>query len=93
MGQKVNPNGFRVGVIRDWNTHWYAAKKDFADCLVEDRKIRDFVKKKYYGASISRIVIDRATGKISVGIYTARPGMLIGKGGAGIDVIKGSVSK
>ena len=71
MGQKVNPNGFRVGVIRDWNTHWFAAKKDFADCLVEDRKIRDFVKKKYYQASISRIVVDRATGKISVGIYTA----------------------
>ena len=65
MGQKVNPNGFRVGVIRDWNTHWYATKKDFSDCLVEDRKIRDFVKKKYYQASISRIVIDRATGNIS----------------------------
>jgi small subunit ribosomal protein S3 len=92
MGQKVNPNGFRVGVIRDWNTHWYASKKDFADCLVEDRKIRDFVKKKYYQASISRIVIDRATGKISVGIYTARPGMLIGKGGAGIEEIKASVA-
>ena len=93
MGQKVNPNGFRVGVIRDWNTHWFAAKKDFADCLVEDRKIRDFVKKKYYQASISRIVVDRATGKISVGIYTARPGMLIGKGGAGIEEIKAAVAK
>ena len=93
MGQKVNPNGFRVGVIRDWNTHWYAAKKDFADFLVEDRKIRDFVKKKYYQASISRIVVDRATGKISVGIYTARPGMLIGKGGAGIEEIKAAVAK
>ena len=53
MGQKVNPNGFRVGVIRDWNTHWYAAKKDFADFLIEDRKIRDFVKKTYYAASSS----------------------------------------
>ena len=77
MGQKVNPNGFRVGVIRDWNTHWYAAKKDFADFLVEDRKIRDFVKKTYYAACISRIAIDRATDKVSVTIYTARPGMLI----------------
>ena len=57
MGQKVNPNGFRVGVIKDWNTRWYASKKDFADFLVEDRKIRDFVKKKYYQASISRIEI------------------------------------
>ena len=83
MGQKVNPNGFRVGVIRDWNTHWYAAKKDFADFLIEDRKIRDFVKKTYYAACISRIAIDRATDKVSVTIYTARPGMLIGKGGAG----------
>ena len=62
MGQKVNPNGFRVGVIKDWNTRWYASKKDFADFLVEDRKIRDFVKKKYYQASISRIEIDRAAG-------------------------------
>ena len=57
MGQKVNPNGFRVGVIKDWNTRWYASKKDFANFLVEDRKIRDFVKKKYYLASISRIEI------------------------------------
>ena len=93
MGQKVNPNGFRVGVIRDWNTHWYAAKKDFADFLVEDRKIRDFVKKTYYAACISRIAIDRATDKVSITIYTARPGMLIGKGGAGIEEIKAAVSK
>lgn len=88
MGQKVNPNGFRVGVIKDWNTRWYASKKDFADFLVEDRKIRDFVKKKYYQASISRIEIDRAAGKITVSIFTARPGLLIGKGGAGIEAIK-----
>ncbi len=93
MGQKVNPNGFRVGVIRDWNTHWYAAKKDYADLLVEDRKIRDFVKKKYYQASISRIAIDRATDKVSVTIFTARPGMLIGKGGAGIEEIKAAIAK
>jgi len=93
MGQKVNPNGFRVGVIRDWNTRWYASKKDFADFLVEDRKIRDFVKKKYYQASISRIEIDRAAGKITVSIFTARPGLLIGKGGTGIDVIKEDIKK
>ncbi|HRX57543.1 MAG TPA: 30S ribosomal protein S3 [Eubacteriales bacterium] len=91
MGQKVNPNGFRVGVIKDWNTRWYASKKDFADFLVEDRKIRDFVKKKYYQASISRIEIDRAAGKITVSIFTARPGLLIGKGGAGIEAIKNDV--
>ncbi len=93
MGQKVNPNGFRVGVIRDWNTRWYASKKDFADYLVEDRKIRDYIKKKYYAASISRIEIDRAAGKITVSIYTARPGLLIGKGGAGIELIKADVAK
>ena len=91
MGQKVNPNGFRVGVIKDWNTRWYASKKDFADFLVEDRKIRDFVKQKYYQASISRIEIDRAAGKITVSIFTARPGLLIGKGGAGIEAIKNDV--
>jgi len=93
MGQKVNPNGFRVGVIKDWNTRWYASKKDFADFLVEDRKIRDFVKKKYFQASISRIEIDRAAGKITVSIFTARPGLLIGKGGTGIDVIKEDIKK
>jgi small subunit ribosomal protein S3 len=93
MGQKVNPNGFRVGVIKDWNTRWYASKKDFADFLVEDHKIRDFVKKKYYQASISRIEIDRAAGKITVSIFTARPGLLIGKGGTGIEVIKEDIKK
>ena len=93
MGQKVNPNGFRVGVIKDWNTRWYASKKDFADFLVEDRKIRDFVKKKYFLASISRIEIDRAAGKITVSIFTARPGLLIGKGGAGIEAIKEDIKK
>lgn len=93
MGQKVNPNGFRVGVIRDWNTRWYASKKEFADFLIEDKKIRDFVKKRYYAASISRIEIDRAAGKITVSIFTARPGLLIGKGGAGIEIIKADIAK
>ena len=93
MGQKVNPNGFRVGVIRDWDTRWYASKKDFADFLIEDRAIRDFVKDKYFGASISRIEIERAAGKVTVTIHTARPGMLIGKGGAGIETIKGEISQ
>ncbi len=111
MGQKVNPNGFRVGVIRDWNTHWYASKKDFADFLVEDRKIRDHIKTgaftlviknesgesekrsiKYYDAGISKIEIDRAAGKVSVSIYTARPGVLIGKGGVGVECIKADLS-
>jgi small subunit ribosomal protein S3 len=92
MGQKVNPNGFRVGVIRDWNTRWYASKKDFANYLVEDKKIRDHVKKKYFAAGISRIEIERAANKITVNIHTSRPGMLIGKGGAGVEIIKTDVS-
>ena len=93
MGQKVNPNGFRVGVIRDWNTRWYASKKDFADYLVEDHKIREFIKKKYYAASISKVDIERAAGKITASIFTARPGLLIGKGGAGIEAIKADIQK
>ncbi len=93
MGQKVNPNGFRVGVIRDWNTRWYASKKDYADYLVEDRKLRDYLKQKYYTAGVSKIEIERAANKVTVSIYTARPGMLIGKGGVGVDAIKADASK
>ena len=92
MGQKVNPNGFRVGVIKDWNTRWYASKKDFANFLIEDKEIRDYLKKKHYAAGIGRITIERAAGKVNVSIYTARPGMLIGKGGGGIEEIKKDVS-
>lgn len=93
MGQKVNPNGFRVGVIRDWNTRWYASKKDFADYLLEDKAIRDFLKKAYFEAGISKISIERAANKVNVSIHTARPSMLIGKGGAGIENIKAQVTK
>lgn len=93
MGQKVNPNGFRVGVIRDWNTRWYASKKEFADYLIEDKKIRDHLKKVHYGASVSKIDIERAANKVTVSIHTARPGMLIGKGGMGVDAIKADVSR
>ncbi len=93
MGQKVNPNGFRVGVIRDWNTRWYAPKKEFADYLIEDRKIRDHLKKAHYSAGVSKIEIERAANKVTVSIFTARPGMLIGKGGVGVEAIKADVSK
>ena len=92
MGQKVNPNGFRVGVIRDWNTRWYASKKEFSDFLIEDKKIRDHIKEVHYAAGIARIDIMRAAGKVPVSIYTGRPGMLIGKGGVGVDAIKADVS-
>ena len=91
MGQKVNPNGFRVGVIRDWNTRWYASKKEFSDFLIEDKKIRDHIKEVHYAAGIARIDIMRAAGKVTVSIYTGRPGMLIGKGGVGVDAIKADV--
>ncbi len=91
MGQKINPNGFRVGVIRDWNTRWYASKKDFADYLIEDKKIRDFLKKEYYSASVAKIDIERAANKVTVSIHTARPGVIIGKGGAGVEKIKEQV--
>jgi len=92
MGQKVNPNGFRVGVIKDWNTRWYASKKDFSDYLVEDKKIRDHLKKAYYAAGVYKIDIERAANKVTVSIHTGRPGMLIGKGGVGVEAIKTDVS-
>ena len=92
MGQKVNPHGARVGVIKDWNTRWYASKKDFSDYLVEDKKIRDHLKKVHYAAGVAKIDIERAANKVTVSIHTARPGMLIGKGGVGVDAIKADVS-
>ena len=91
MGQKVNPNGLRVGVIKGWNTQWYADKKNFADNLVEDYNIREFLKKKYYLCSLSKITIDRAASKLIVNIYTSKPGVLIGRGGAGVETIKSEV--
>lgn len=88
MGQKVNPHGLRVGVIQGWNAQWYASKKDFADFLVEDHKIREFIKRKYYTFGISKTTIDRAQGKVTVNIYTSKPGMLIGIKGAGVEQLK-----
>ncbi len=93
MGQKVNPHGIRVGVIKGWDTQWYADKKNFSVFLKEDYEIRTFVKEKYYAAAISRIAIERAANRIAVTIYTARPGVLIGKQGAEIEVIKNDLSK
>ena len=93
MGQKVNPHGLRVGVISAWDTQWYADKRDFAKHLKEDNVIRTFLKKKYYEAAISKITLVRAANKVEVTIYTGRPGVLIGKGGSEIDVIKKSLAK
>ena len=92
MGQKVNPHGLRVGVIKDWDSKWYA-EADFADFLVEDYNIRTYLKKKLYAAGVSKIEIERASDRVKVIIYTAKPGVVIGKGGAEIEKIKGEVQK
>jgi len=93
MGQKVHPHGFRVGVIKDWDARWIAKKKNFADYLVEDDKIRKFLKKKLYAAGISKIETERAANKVSVNIYTGKPGIVIGKGGTGVELIKADLQK
>jgi small subunit ribosomal protein S3 len=93
MGQKVNPHGLRIGIIKDWDTKWYASDKNFGDLLVEDVKIRKFIKKKLYIAGIARIEIERAANKIKVNVHTAKPGLVIGKGGAGIEELRKEVEK
>ena len=92
MGQKVNPHGLRVGVIKDWDSKWYA-EADFADNLVEDNQIRKFLKKKLYSAGIAKIEIERASDRVKVIIHTAKPGIVIGKGGAEIEKLKAEVQK
>lgn len=97
MGQKVSPHGLRVGVIKEWNAQWYADKKNFSKNLVEDHKIRTYLKKKYYQCSISKITISRilssANDIVIVTIYTSKPGIMIGKAGAGVEQIKKEVMK
>ena len=93
MGQKVNPHGLRVGVIKDWDSRWYADDKDFSEFLVEDYKIREFLKKKLYNAGVSKIEIERAEGRVKVIIFTAKPGVIIGKGGQEIEVTKKELQK
>ena len=92
MGQKVNPHGLRVGVIKDWDSKWYA-EADFADNLVEDNKIRTYIKKKLYSAGVAKIEIERAADRVKVVIYTAKPGIIIGKGGTEIEVTKKELAK
>ena len=93
MGQKVHPHGLRVGVIKGWDAKWYASKKNFADNLIEDNKIREFVKKELFVAGISRIQIERAAKRIKLNIHTAKPGVIIGKGGSGIEALKVKLAK
>ena len=92
MGQKVNPHGLRVGVIKDWDSKWYA-EADFADCLVEDYNMRKFLKKRLFSAGISKIEIERASDRVKIIIYTAKPGVVIGKGGSEIEKLKKEVQK
>ncbi|NHN35145.1 30S ribosomal protein S3 [Paenibacillus agricola] len=91
MGQKVNPVGFRVGVIRDWESKWYAGK-DFGDLLIEDLRIREYLKTKLKDSAVSHIEIERAANRVNVTIQTAKPGMVIGKGGAEIEVIRNYIA-
>ena len=92
MGQKVNPHGLRVGVIKDWDSKWYA-EADFADNLIEDYEIRTYLKKKLYSTGVSKIEIERSSDRVRVNVYTAKPGLVIGKGGAEIEKVKAEVQK
>ncbi|MEG0998361.1 MAG: 30S ribosomal protein S3 [Clostridiales bacterium] len=92
MGQKVNPKGFRIGVIRDWDSRWYA-RKEYSDYLLEDYKIRKYLKAKLYTSGISRIEIERAAGRVKVNIFTAKPGIVIGRGGTEVEALKVKLEK
>jgi len=94
MGQKVSPHGLRVGIIKDWDSKWYADSKNFADYLIEDNVVRKFIKKRLYVAGVSRILIDRAANnQIKISVFTAKPGMVIGRTGSGIDELKAEIEK
>ena len=93
MGQKVNPKGYRVGVIKDWDSKWFADKKDFSDLLVEDVKIREFIKKYAFEAGIADIEIERAVNNLKVTVFTGKPGMVIGRGGAGVEELKAKIER
>ncbi|UQS85629.1 30S ribosomal protein S3 [Apilactobacillus apisilvae] len=88
MGQKINPTGLRVGIIRDWDAKWYAERADFATDLNEDLKIREYISKRLADASVSRVVIERAAKRVNISIHTAKPGMVIGKGGSEVENLR-----
>ncbi len=93
MGQKMHPHGLRVGVIKDWNSKWYADSKNFSDYLIEDHKIREYVKKKLFVSGISKIEIERTPKFVKVNVYTAKPGLVIGKGGNYAETLKNELVK
>lgn len=88
MGQKVHPKGLRIGIIKDWDSRWYTGKKEFAKTLLEDHKIRQFIKKSLYAAGVARIEIERDPHRIRIFLHTAKPGMVIGKGGTGVETLR-----
>lgn len=93
MGQKVNPHGLRVGIIKDWDSKWYANKKDFSNLLIEDNKIREYIKTKLYAAGIAKVEIERAANRVKVSISTGKPGMVIGRGGVGVEELRAELEK
>jgi ribosomal protein S3 len=93
MGQKINPHGLRIGIIKDWDTKWYANAKDFSKFLVEDVKLRRYVKTKLFAAGVARIEIERAANKLKMNIHTAKPGIVIGRQGAGIEALRKELEK
>lgn len=93
MGQKVNPHGLRVGIIKDWDSKWYASKNDFGDILVEDYKLREYIKNRLFIAGVSKIEIERAANRIKINIHAAKPGIIIGRGGSEIDKLKADLEK
>ena len=93
MGQKMHPHGLRVGVIKDWNSKWYANKKEYSEYLVEDHKIREYVKKKLFISGISKVIIERTTKLVKINVYTAKPGLVIGKGGSLVETLKTDLQK
>ncbi len=93
MGQKMHPHGLRIGVIKDWDSKWYADNKHYSDYLVEDHKIREYVKKKLFVSGISKVVIERTTKLVKVNVYTAKPGLVIGKGGTLVETLKTELQK
>lgn len=93
MGQKVNPHGLRVGIIKDWDSKWYADKKNFSEYLVEDNQIRKYIKKKLYTAGIAKVEIERAANRVKLSIHTAKPGMVIGRGGVGVEELRADLEK
>jgi small subunit ribosomal protein S3 len=93
LGQKIHPIGFRIGVIRDWESKWYLPDRGFADALYEDYKIRRHVKKNLYAAAISRVEIERAGNRVKVTLHTAKPGIIIGRAGKGVDDLKAALEK